>query len=81
MSNAQKFLLGAVGLIVTVLLAKIGPEGAAEVIGVLDDLHRVVNVAGAEVDGVHRLAAGLFRPLKILVVTYVVGDILVPCKV
>ena len=73
--------LYAVGLLPAVLAAQIGPIGAAGMVGVLGDVDGVQQGAGAQVDGVHGLGANLFRPLQVLVVAHVVGDVLVPGQI
>ena len=71
----------AVGILVAVRTAQVGPVSTALVVGVLGNINGVIDIAGAEVDGIHRLESALFRPLQVFIVTDFVGDILEPGKI
>ena len=66
----------------TVFLTKVGPICSAGMIGVLNKIHSILHIAGStEVDGVHAFGSYLLRPLKVLVVTHFIGDVLIPCGI
>ena len=64
-----------------VLAAQVRPIGTAGIVGILGDSHCIIEVAGTKVDGIERFAADQLRPLQVFVMTNVVGNDLMPCKV
>ena len=70
--------LYAVGLLVAVFTAQVGPVGAALVVRVFDQVHCVLRAAGSHVNRVKGLGADLFGPLQIFVMSYLVGNVLIP---
>jgi hypothetical protein len=60
-------------LAATVVGAEVGPRGAGRQVGVLQDVEGLADASGAEVDGVHQVAAHLLEPGDELVETHRVG--------
>jgi len=63
------------------LAAQVRPIAAAGVVGVLNDVKRVVKAPCAEVDRVHRFRADHLRPLEVLVMADFIRVILEPRRV
>ena len=66
---------------VAVLLSQVGPVGAAFEVGVLHAADGAVDVPGAEVERIQRFCAGFCGPLKVLVMSELIGFELFPGQI
>ena len=50
-------------------------------VSIFHDIHSVLEITGSQVHGVHRFCAYTFCPLQIFIVTYIVGNVLIPSRI
>ena len=73
--------LDAEGILRAVLNAQVAPVAAGGMIGIFHHVPGGVRAPGAQIDGVHDLRIGFFRPIHKFVQTYLVGLCGEPCQI
>ena len=71
----------AIGRRMPVLPPQVRPPCAAGEIGVFHAVHGVLQRARAQIHRIDRLSSRLFRPLQIFIVSHIIGNILMPCRI